>query len=109
MIKKFIVILFLIGVLLLPALIFAQSTIYITKEDYPAAFTIKALDRFMDCWAVHDTVCMARLVTSGEVLLLKPGIEVYKIGHKFPGYTEIRPRGYTTSLWTIDEAIKKKE
>jgi hypothetical protein len=109
MVKRLITYSFLVVVLLSSTSAFSQSvSTYITKGDWPAALTIESLDQFLDCEIAKDTVCMAKLVVSGEVILLKPGIVVYKIDHKFPGYTKIRPKGYTMGIWTLDEAIMKQ-
>jgi hypothetical protein len=101
----------LAGFFLFPSIIFAQSIpVYITQQGYPAALTIEALDRFLDCQVAKDTVCMAKLVTSGEVILLKGAIEVYRVESKmFSGLVRIRPKGETFAFWTLIEAIKQKD
>ncbi len=107
--KGLIVIVFLAGILLSSTFAFSQTIpVYITKGGWPAALTIRSLDLFLDCEVAKDNVCMAKLIASGEVILLRPGIVVYKIDHKFPGYTKIRPRGETIDFWTLDEGIAKQ-
>ena len=107
--KRLIIYSFLVVVLLPSTSAFSQSvSAYITKEGWPAALTIESLDRFLDCEIAKDTVCMAKLVTSGEVILLKPGIVVYVIDRKFTGWVKIRPRGETFGFWTFAEAITKQ-
>ena len=85
------------------------QTLYLTKENYPASASRTYLDKFVEYSVAKDYAATQKLLDSGLVILLKPGIEVYLVETKlWSGVVKIRPKGYTQEFWTLSEAIYSK-
>ena len=87
----------------------SAQALYVTKENYPASASRTYLEKFVEYSVAKDHQAAQKLLDSGLVILLKPGIEVYLVDTKFwSGMVKVRPKGYTQEFWTLSEAIYSK-
>ncbi len=83
---------------------------FITKDGYLIAVTEKLLDNAIQYLIQDDLVALRKLMDTGLVTFLKPGIQVHVTKVYWRGKAQIRLPGATVSLWvTIDaiEAVKE--
>jgi hypothetical protein len=108
--KPFLVVVLMVAYCLL-ANAYAQD-LYYTNEGYAACVTEGQLDNFTSFAVQKDKEAMAKLIISGQCVVLRGGIPVYResLGFKsgFSGKIKIRPKGETASFWTVTEAVTKK-
>lgn len=86
-----------------------EPTRKFTKDGYFACVTEKSLDEAVNYSVRKDTRALAQMITSGECIILKGGIEVTIEDVKiFSGKVLVRPVGTRLQLWTVNEAITKE-
>jgi len=79
---------------------------YMTKGGYVASVSKENLSRAIKYVSQGDRDAFNRMVQSKQVFILKKGVVVYV--EKMPflsGLVKIRPKGHTTGVWTVFEAI----
>lgn len=79
----------------------------VTKNGYFAAVSKEIFEQATNYLVRNDMVALGKLQDAGVVIMLKEGIPVYVEDSKFfSGIVEIRPAGFTQTLWTAIEAIE---
>lgn len=105
--KKIIGIAFLLSCILV-SVSMAQPNC-VTKGNYLAAISEDLFEEATGYLAQKDYVALQKILLSGSVILLRPGVSVYVEDTKlFSGKIKIRPAGFTTSVWTNIEAVDCK-
>ncbi len=87
----------------------AAGEVMITKPNFMASISRVAVEKAYNCVFDNDTVCLMKMLESGAVIIMKPGIRVYHVKSDgfFSGYMKIRPEGGTIELWTLIEAVER--
>ena len=80
---------------------------YITVEGYSACTTKKYLNDLITYSTQKDYDAIQKLIDAGVCLQMAGGIEVYLMETSW-GLVEVRPKGTTNTVWTVQEGIKKK-
>jgi hypothetical protein len=85
-----------------------SGTLYVTKKDYPMAFTLEDLNLYRDSIVNNNAAVFLRLRQEGRAWMSKEGVEVYIIGTDGSDKIKIRPNNTTLEIWTLSEAVRKK-
>lgn len=82
---------------------------YITNDGYLAALTEELLDKVTEYSINGDSEAVANLAATGTVIMLKPGLRVFRVDSSgFLGSkVKIRPKGQNIEVWTVMEAISR--
>ena len=94
----------LIGILVLTS----EAQTYTTKSGYVGCITKSAFDKYMKYAVDKDYAAAETLVKNKLCFSLKAGVTVYLEDTSW-GKVEIRPKGLTGTIWTVMEAIKRKQ
>jgi hypothetical protein len=85
-----------------------QSNEYITRRGYLASPDEELLEQAMGYIIDNDEGALEKLMKSGLVIMLKPGLRVLVTDfHMFNGTRKIRPRGQILEVWVPKEALSK--
>ena len=79
---------------------------FVTKERYLFAVTERLLDSAIQYLIQNDFVALQKLMDTGLVAFLKPGIRVHVTKIYWRGKAQIRLPGSTISLWVTNDAIE---
>ncbi len=85
-----------------------DNTVYVTKQNYPMAFTSEDLELFYQGILNDDTAIYLKLRQEGRAWMSKAGLEVLIIEIKGSDKIKIRPKNSTTEIWTLSTAVRKK-
>lgn len=78
----------------------------ITKKGYIFAANKELLSKAVHYIAQKDDEALTKLAKTGLVGVLKPGIPVFlEDTSVFSGTVEFRPKGSTTTMWTVIEGL----
>jgi hypothetical protein len=86
----------------------ADNTVYLTKKDYPMAFTKEDLDMFHQSMLNDDAAVFLKLRQEGRAWLSRAGVEVYIVENEDSGKIKIKSKNATQEIWTLQEALEKK-
>ena len=98
----------MIFLLLLVGVASANETLYVTKQNYPMAFTEEDLDMFQQSLLNNDTALFLRMRQEGRAWMSKAGVEVYVVKNEGSGKIQIRPKNSTEIIWTLQGAVTRK-
>ncbi|UCE81975.1 MAG: hypothetical protein JSV47_09540 [Deltaproteobacteria bacterium] len=101
-----------ITVILFLALFSAASdsdTLYVTKKDYPMALTLEDLNLYCNSIVNNNAAVYLKLRQEGRAWMSREGVEVYIIGSDGSDKIKIRPNNTNLEIWTLSEAVRKKE
>ena len=106
--KKTIAIICTVFLLLANAAISGDTTVYVTKKNYPMALTLEDLDAFHQSILNDDAAVFLKLRQEGRAWLSRAGVEVYIVETDDSGKIKIKPKNGTQEIWTLQEALEKK-
>ncbi len=81
---------------------------YVTKPGYPMAATEGDLDLFDRSISGNNTALFLNLRQKGRAHMSAAGVEVCVVERKGANKIRIRPKGETSEMWTLSEAVQKK-
>lgn len=81
---------------------------YVTKQDYPMAATVEDLDLFGRSISGNNASVFLKLSQEGRARMSAAGVEVCIVEKKDADKIRIRPKGGTSEMWTLAEAVQKK-
>ncbi len=79
---------------------------FVTKNGYLFVVTERLLDNATQYLIQNDFVALQKLMDTGLVAFLKPGIRVHVTKIYWRGKAQIRLPGSTISLWITNDAIE---
>jgi len=85
----------------------SSAQAYVTTEGYSACTTKKYLNDLISYANQKDIGAIQQLIDAGVCLQMAAGIPVYLMDTSW-GLVEIRPKGMTDTVWTVQEGIRKK-
>jgi hypothetical protein len=85
----------------------SRPSVNVTVGGYLASPSEAILDAAISYAVQNDMAAYGKLIRSGQAIELKGGVPVEIMDVKlFSGKVKIRPRGSTTALWTVSEAVR---
>jgi hypothetical protein len=72
-----------------------------------AALSSETLSEAIRYSVQKDEVAFAKLLLSGQIIILKKSESVEVTGSKGLGLLKVRPRGSTVHFWVVREAVKR--
>jgi len=106
--RKAVIILWMIFLLLFVCIASGQDAVYVTRVNYPMAFTLEDLEIFHQSILNDDTAVFLKMKQEGRAWLSKAGTEVYIIETDGSGKIKIQPVYSAKEMWTLQEAVSKK-
>ena len=85
-----------------------DNTLYVTKKNYPMAYTLEDLELFNNSITNSQTAIFLKMRQEGRAWMSKGGIEVYVVETVDGNRVKIRPTNSATDIWTVSEAVKEK-
>lgn len=81
---------------------------YVTKKDFPTAATVEDLDLFGRSISGNNAALFLKLRQEGRAKMSVAGVEVCIVEKMDADKIRIRPKGGTSAMWTLAEAVHKK-
>ena len=105
--KKIVVTICMVFLLLSNAAMGADNTVYVTKKDYPMAFTKEDLEMFHQSILNDDAAVFLKLRQEGRAWMSRAGVQVYIVETEDSGKVKIKAANATQEIWTLPEALEK--
>jgi len=107
-VKKIMVMICAVFLLLANSAMPADSTVYVTKKDYPMALTKEDLDLFHQSILNDDTAVFLKLRQEGRAWMSRAGVQVYIVETEESGKVKIKTQNATQEIWTLQEALERQ-
>ena len=86
----------------------ADTTVYVTKKDYPMALTKEDLDLFHQSILTDDAAVFLKLRQEGRAWLSRIRVQVYIVETEESGKVKIKSQNATQEISRLQEALEKK-